>query len=147
MSMVDVSGKPDVIREAIAEGFIKLSNNTLEVLKKNDRNVEKGNVYETARIAGILAAKRTRELLPHCHPVRVSKVSVELFIENDGVRARCYVKAVDRTGVEMDALTGVTIALLTVRDMVKKLEKDERGLYPNVEITGVKVVEKIKRTQ
>lgn len=141
--MIDVGGKKEIVREAIAEGYLRLSPKTIEMLKANQRKTEKGDVYETARIAGILAAKKTPELLPHCHPIRITKVSVDLRLEEDRVYARCYVKAIDRTGVEMDALTGVTISLLTVRDMVKKYEKVD-GLYPNVEICGVKVVEKRK---
>ncbi len=142
--MVDVSHKDESIREAVAEGFIKLSKDTLEKLRGSWKT-EKGDIIETARVAAILATKRVPEIIPHCHPIRISRVSVEISEESDGLRVRCSVKAVDRTGVEMEALTCVSVALLTIRDMVKKYEKDDRGLYPETEIRGIRVLEKIKR--
>jgi cyclic pyranopterin phosphate synthase len=143
VSMVDVGGKPSVFREAVAEGFIKLRTGSVERIRAG--RVEKGDVFGAARVAGVLAAKRTNELVPLCHPLRLTDVNVRLEIANaERVRAEVVVRAVERTGVEMEALVGVCVALLTVWDMVKQYEKDERGQYPQTRIEGVKVVQKVK---
>jgi len=143
VSMVDVGGKPSVFREAVAEGFIKLRTGSVERIRAG--RVEKGDVFGAARVAGVLAAKRTSELVPLCHPLRLTDVNVRLEIANaDRVKAEVVVKAVERTGVEMEALVGVCVALLTVWDMVKQYEKDERGQYPQTRIEEVKVVQKVK---
>ncbi len=141
--MVDVSGKDSVVRVARAEGKIYLKRETVEAILSN--RVAKGNVLNTATVAGILAAKKTSELIPMCHPLQISSVSVDFEVFEKGVKAICEVRYVGKTGVEMEALVGVTAALLTVWDMVKSLEKDENGQYPVTEISGVRVVEKIKR--
>ncbi len=140
--MVDVSEKGVVLRKAIAEGFIKLRKETLEAIKKGE--VEKGNVISTAIVAGTLAVKKTAEIIPMCHPIPITSVKFDFDIEADGVRVRCEVKAIAKTGVEMEALTGVSAALLTIWDMVKSMEKDEAGNYPETEICQVRVVEKVK---
>jgi len=143
VSMVDVGGKPSIFREAVAEGFIKLRTGSVERIRAG--RVEKGDVFGAARVAGVLAAKRTSELVPLCHPLRLTDVNVRLEIANaERVKAEVIVRAVERTGVEMEALVGVCVALLTVWDMVKQYEKDERGQYPQTRIEEVKVVQKVK---
>ncbi len=108
------------------------------------RDSKKGDPFPVAEVAGILAAKRVSELIPLCHPIPLTKVDVSFRIGEDHVEARCRVVADYKTGVEMEALTGVTVALLTLWDMVKYLEKDEEGQYPTTRITEVRVVEKRK---
>jgi len=121
--MVDVSTKPDTAREAIARAVIRMKPTTLSAVRRGD--APKGDVFGTARTAGILAAKRTSELIPLCHPLRLTKVDVTFDDRRGsgtlGIEAR--VRTVDKTGVEMEALTAVTVAALTIYDMVKALEK------------------------
>lgn len=121
--MVDVSAKPETAREAVARAVIRMKPTTLAAVRSG--NAPKGDVLGTARTAGILAAKRTSELIPLCHPLRLTKVDVAFDARRGngtlGVEAR--VRTVDKTGVEMEALTAVTVAALTVYDMVKALEK------------------------
>ncbi|MBE8538587.1 cyclic pyranopterin monophosphate synthase MoaC [Geoglobus acetivorans] len=140
--MVDVSKKDDVLRVARAEGYILLRKETIRAIIEN--RVAKGNVLNTAVVAGTLAAKKTSELIPLCHPLQITSVSIDFEIYEDRIKAVCEVKYVGKTGVEMEALVGVTNALLTVWDMVKSIEKDENGQYPFTRITDVRVVEKIK---
>jgi cyclic pyranopterin phosphate synthase len=133
--MVDVSAKPETAREAVARAVIRMKPATLSAVRRG--NAPKGDVFGTARTAGILAAKRTAELIPLCHPLRLTKVDVTFDDRRGGgtlgVEAR--VRTVDKTGVEMEALTAVTVAALTVYDMVKALEK-------GVTISRVELVEK-----
>jgi cyclic pyranopterin monophosphate synthase len=133
--MVDVSAKADTAREAVARALIKMKPATLRAVRRGD--APKGDVFGTARTAGILAAKRTSELIPLCHPLRLTKVDVTFHDRRGngtlGVEAR--VRTVDKTGVEMEALTAVTVAALTIYDMVKALEK-------GVTIARVELVEK-----
>ena len=141
--MVDVGGKPVVFREAVAEGFIKLTVESFERIRKG--RVEKGDVFGVARVAGVLAAKRTSEVVPLCHPLRLTNVDVRLeIVDEQRVRAEAVVKAVERTGVEMEALVAICVALLTVWDMVKGYEKEEGGQYPVTRIEGVRVLRKAK---
>lgn len=140
--MVDISEKEDVVRIAMAEGFIRLKKETIEAIVRD--KVAKGNVIATANIAGVLAVKKTPEIIPMCHPIPLTSISLDFNIEEDGVRVRCVVKSIGKTGVEMEALTGVTVALLTIWDMVKSLEKDETGNYPLTSIENVRVIEKKK---
>ena len=141
--MVDVGGKPVVVREALAEGFLRLRAGSVERIRKG--NVEKGDVFGVARVAGVLAAKRTSELVPLCHPLRLTDVEVRLEVVDEArVRAEATVRAVERTGVEMEALVAVSMALLTVWDMVKPYEKDVAGQYPQTRIEGVRVLRKVK---
>ena len=143
-SMVDISSKSVIVREARARGTIKLRKETIKLIE--ERRVEKGDPFQVASIAGILAAKKTPELLPMCHPIELTKVDVKCWISGeDTVTCESYVKAVARTGVEMEALAAVTTALLNIWDMVKKYEKDDKGQYPVTRILDVRVVEKIKR--
>ena len=143
LSMVDVGGKPVVFREAVAEGFLRLRAGSVERIRKGA--VEKGDVFGVARVAGVLAAKRTSELVPLCHPLRLTDVDVRLeVVDEERVRAEATVKAIERTGVEMEALVAVSVALLTVWDMVKQYEKDAAGQYPVTKIEGVRVLRKVK---
>lgn len=119
--MVDVSTKAATIREAIAEGRIAMSAAALDAIR--DGNVKKGDVLATARISGIMAAKKTSELIPLCHPLLLSKVSVDFAFEDDGIKATSVVRLTGQTGVEMEAMTAVSVALLTIYDMAKAIDK------------------------
>jgi len=143
--MVDISSKDVIVRKAIASGEIFLSDASMEKIRTG--TVEKGNVLSTARIASILAVKKTPELIPMCHQIPISSVDVDFSIYDNVVCAKVEVKSVGKTGVEMEALTGVSVALLTVWDMVKSAEKDETGNYPVTAIQNIKVLEKIKMNQ
>ncbi len=119
--MVDVGGKNETVREAVAEGRIIMSAEAAQAIA--DGAVAKGDVLAVARVAGIMAAKRTSELIPLCHPLPLTKVSIDLAVQPDGVVATATVATAGRTGVEMEALTAVSAALLTVYDMAKALDK------------------------
>ena len=120
-NMVDVSDKPVTTREAVAEGRVRMSPDTLALALSGD--ARKGDVRATAEIAGIMAAKRTSELIPLCHPLALSKVEVRVEPADDGLRVTARVKTSGRTGVEMEALTAVSVACLTVYDMLKAADK------------------------
>jgi cyclic pyranopterin phosphate synthase len=119
--MVDVGDKPKTERVAIATGRVRMSAGALALIRSG--KVPKGNVIEAARLAGVMATKRTPDLIPLCHPISISGVEVEVTPSRGGVEARAVVKTVDRTGVEMEALTAVTAALLTVYDMLKSTDR------------------------
>ncbi|WP_303783412.1 cyclic pyranopterin monophosphate synthase MoaC [Sandarakinorhabdus limnophila] len=119
--MVDISAKPATRREATAEGFIHVAKDALQAIA--EQTVKKGDVLAIARIAGIMAAKRTADLIPLCHPLPIDAVSVDLAIEATGIRATATVATTHGTGVEMEALTAVSAALLTVYDMAKALDR------------------------
>lgn len=119
--MVDVSAKADTVREAIAEGRISMSAEALDAVRAG--NMKKGDVLGTARIAGIMAAKKTSDLIPLCHPLMLSKISVEFAYEATAIRVEASVRLNGPTGVEMEALTAVTVTLLTLYDMAKALDK------------------------
>lgn len=119
--MVDVTEKDVTVRTASAEGFVRLAAST--VLALRDGAVPKGDAIAVARIAGIAAAKRTPDLIPLCHPIAIHAVSVELEVQDDGVAIAATVRTADRTGVEMEALTCVTVAALALIDMVKALDR------------------------
>jgi len=140
--MVDITAKNHVYREAVATGFIRLKPDTLRLLREG--KVEKGDVFPVAQTAAILAAKKTADLIPLCHPIPITNVDVSFVIEEEGVSVTAIVKSVGKTGVEMEALQAVSQALLTIWDMVKKYEKDERGQYPTTVITDIKVINKLK---
>ena len=140
--MIDISSKEIVERTATASGYIRLQESTVRSI--NEKAVKKGDVLETARVAGISAAKRTWDLIPYCHQIPISSVNVEFDVSSNGIKTSCTVKATYRTGVEMEAVNCVEIALLTIWDMVKYLEKDKEGQYPNTEISSVKVDSKRK---
>jgi cyclic pyranopterin phosphate synthase len=140
--MVDISEKHEIPRLARAAGEIRLSKETIEKIKTG--NVEKGNVLATARIAAVLAIKKTPEIIPMCHQIPITAIDVDFKIEDEMISAEVEVRTVGKTGVEMEALTGVSAALLTIWDMVKSAEKDESGNYPNTSIQNIKVLEKLK---
>jgi cyclic pyranopterin phosphate synthase len=119
--MVDVSAKADTAREAVAEGRITMSAEALDAVRAG--NIKKGDVLGTARIAGIIAAKKTSELIPLCHPLMLSKIAIAFEFEDHGIRAEARVRLNGPTGVEMEALTAVSVALLTLYDMAKALDK------------------------
>ncbi len=133
--MVDVSAKPASARVAVAEGRVVMASKTLQLVLEG--NAKKGDVLGTARIAAIMATKKTHELIPLCHPLPVSQVAVEIEPDHTlpGLRVRATVKVTGRTGVEMEALTAVSVACLTIYDMVKAVERGMR-------IEGIRVIEK-----
>lgn len=119
--MVDVSAKLETMREAVAEGRIHMSSAALAAIR--DGSAKKGDVLATARIAGIMAAKKTSDLIPLCHPLLLSKVSVDFAFETDSIKATSIVRLSGQTGVEMEAMTAISIALLTIYDMAKAIDK------------------------
>ncbi|MGL5165331.1 MAG: cyclic pyranopterin monophosphate synthase MoaC [Afipia sp.] len=133
--MVDVSAKPDTERVAVAEGHVIMTRKTLDLIVKG--NATKGDVLGTARVAGIMAAKRTSDLIPLCHPLALSKVTIDITPDTKlpGCRVRATVKVKGPTGVEMEALTAVSVACLTIYDMVKAVER-------GIQIEGIHLVEK-----
>ncbi len=142
--MVDIRAKPDVPRRAVAEGTIRLRSRTLVAIRS--KRVVKGDPIAAAEVAGLQAIKSTWQTLPHCHPIPLTSAAVEFEFGKDRVVCTATVEATYKTGVEMEALYGVSVALLTVWDMVKSLEKDARGQYPSARIEGVRVVSKQKGT-
>jgi cyclic pyranopterin monophosphate synthase len=120
--MVDVSAKPMSKRRAVASGKIQLKRTTLELIAKDQ--IAKGNVFATARIAGIQAAKQTAHLIPLCHTLPLGDVKIDIVTSNEGAEVRCAAKTVAQTGVEMEALVGATVALLTIYDMCKAVDKE-----------------------
>ena len=140
--MVDITEKLPVRRDATATGEIKLLPSTVEAIR--EMRIAKGDVLATAKVAALLAVKDTPRIIPMCHNIPITGVDVKLEIERELVRATVAVRSLGRTGVEMEALSGAAAALLTIWDMVKSLEKDETGNYPETEILGIKVVEKRK---
>src|SRR5256714_4018848 len=133
--MVDVSAKPMSARTAIAKGKIKLQRKTLDLISKD--RIAKGNVFATARLAGIQAAKQTANLIPLCHPLPLGDVKIDIVGGRDGAEVTCAARTVAQTGVEMEALTGVSIALLTIYDMCKAVDKQ-------MQIADVRLVKKTK---
>ena len=134
--MVDVSAKPQSLRIAIATGKIKIKRATANAISRN--RIVKGNVFATAQIAGIQAAKRAAELIPLCHPLPLSNVEIDFEMKGSTVSATCSARTTAQTGVEMEALAGVAIALLTIYDMCKAIDKE-------MEISDVRLVKKEKR--
>jgi cyclic pyranopterin monophosphate synthase len=134
--MVDVSTKPLSARKAIATGRIRLQRATLDLISKDQ--IAKGNVFATARIAGIQAAKQTADLIPLCHTLPLGEIAIDIATSKDHAEVKCTARTVAQTGVEMEALTGVTIALLTIYDMCKAVDKQ-------MQIAEVRLVQKTKR--
>lgn len=134
-NMVDVGHKLDQLRVARASGFIKLSPETIKLVKRND--IKKGDVLTLAEVAGIQAAKKTSDLIPLCHPLQLTKVNVIATLEKTGVKVVSEVKCIGQTGVEMEALTAVNVALLTIYDMCKAVDK-------KMEIGKIRLIEKTK---
>ncbi len=140
--MVDITDKPPVFRRARATGRIRLQESTIEAIRSG--RVKKGDVLATARLAAILAVKDTPRLIPMCHPIAITGLEVSFELSERRIEALVTVTSVGRTGVEMEALAGVSAALLNVWDMVKYLEKDESGNYPHTAIEDIRVTEKEK---
>jgi len=144
MTMVDVSSKPEVYREATATGTLKLRTETVGLIR--DGKIAKGDPLYTARIAGILAAKNTSNLIPLCHPLPLTNVEVKAeIIDNSTIRITSTVKTRAQTGVEMEALVTTAVSLLTIWDMVKQYEKDAEGQYPSTFIENIRVIKKVKK--
>lgn len=142
--MIDISEKEPILRIATASGRIKLKDETIQRIQNNQ--VKKGDVFLIAKIAAINAVKKTSDLIPFCHPIPITNANVDFNIENDNIiNVSCTVKSIAQTGVEMEALTGVTIALLNIWDIVKTHEKNKTGQYPSTIIYDIKVEEKIKK--
>lgn len=140
--MVDIGGKADVVRRAIAAGEIRLKRETIDAVR--NRKIVKGEVLETARIAAVMAVKKTPLSIPMCHNIPVTGIDVRFDIGEETITATVEVSSVGKTGVEMEALNGVSIALLTIWDMVKSAEKDATGNYPSTNISKIRVLEKLK---
>ena len=134
-NMVDVANKPDQVRTAKAVGLIKLQPETIELIR--DNQIKKGDVLTIAEIAGIQGGKKTSDLIPLCHPLQITKIEVKASIENEGVKVMSFAKCIGKTGIEMEALTAVNVALLTIYDMCKAVDK-------NMEITSVRLISKVK---
>ena len=135
VQMVDVSAKPQSLRIAIATGKIKINRATAAAISRN--KIAKGNVLATAQIAGIQAAKRTAELIPLCHSLSLSNIAIDFEITSDAIAAKCIARTTAQTGIEMEALTGTTVALLTIYDMCKAVDR-------KMEISEVRLVAKRK---
>jgi len=133
--MVDVSGKPLSVRTAVAMGKIRLRSETLDLISKDQ--MVKGNVLATARIAGIQAAKQTAQLIPLCHTLPLGEVKIDIVASNQGAEVKCTAHTIAQTGVEMEALTGVAVALLTIYDMCKAVDKE-------MTISDVRLISKTK---
>src|SRR3954471_19340584 len=133
--MVDVSAKPLSHREAVAQGKIELQTATLKLIARD--RIAKGNVFATARIAGIQAAKQTEQLIPLCHTLPLGYVNIDIVASKDGAEVKCTAQTIAQTGVEMEALVGVSVALLTIYDMCKAVDKD-------MMISDVQLFEKTK---
>ena len=135
VQMVDASLKPMSARTAIAKGKIRLQRKTLDLISKN--RIAKGNVFATARLAGIQAAKQTAQLIPLCHTLPLGEVKIDIVAKRNGTEVTCTARTIAQTGVEMEALTGVTVALLTVYDMCKAVDK-------KMQIADVRLIKKTK---
>ena len=135
--MVDVSTKPMSKRRAVATGRIRLQRETIDLISKDQ--IAKGNVFTTARIAGIQAAKQTAHLIPLCHTLPLGEVKIDIVTSNDGAEVKCTAQTVAQTGVEMEALVGVTVALLTIYDMCKAVDD-------SMVISDVRLVQKTKQS-
>ena len=143
MTMVEISDKPEVFREATATGTIKLKPETIRLI--NEGKIAKGDPLYTAKIAGILAAKKTSTLIPLCHPLSLTNVEVEIkVLDKSAVQVTSSVKTKAQTGVEMEALVATAVSLLTIWDMVKQYEKDAEGQYQSTVIENIRVAKKIK---
>ena len=135
--MVDISAKPMSRRRAVATGKIRLQRKTLDLISEDQ--IAKGNVFATARIAGIQAAKQTANLIPLCHTLPLGEIKIDIVTSKEGAEVKCAAQTVAQTGVEMEALVGITVALLTIYDMCKAVDK-------KMQIYEVRLIEKTKST-
>jgi len=140
--MVEVGEKPKQKRRAIATGKINLQKETIAMIENQE--IKKGNVLTTAQIAAINAIKNTSNLIPLCHPLNITGIEVDFKVKNKEIIATVSVNSLGQTGVEMEAITGVSVGLLTIWDMVKAVEKDENGQYPDTMISNISVIKKEK---
>ena len=140
--VVDITQKEVVLRSAVATGILKLSQKSVEAISSNQ--VKKGDVIEASTIAAIQAVKETPRIIPHCHPIPLEGCKVDWELLENSLRCTVSVTAHYKTGIEMEAITGVCAGLLCALDMVKSYEKDADGQYPNSEICEVRIVEKYK---
>jgi len=143
MGMIDITGKKILLREAVASGRVILLPETIKKIKESQ--IKKGDPLAVAEIAAMRAAKETYLLIPHCHQIPLNTVELNFSIGNNFIEASCLVKAEAMTGVEMEALVGASIALATIWDMVKYLEKDKNGQYPLTRISDIRVLKKVKQ--
>lgn len=141
--IVEIGNKPIVERKATATGVLHLQEATKNAIV--EKKVKKGDVLEASTIAAIQAVKETPRIIPHCHPIPLEGCKVDWVWEGTSLRCTVHVSAHYKTGIEMEALTGVSAGLLCVLDMIKSLEKDENGQYPHASINDIRVLEKIKR--
>lgn len=141
--IVEIGDKPIVERKATATGVLHLQEATKNAIV--EKKVKKGDVLEASTIAAIQAVKETPRIIPHCHPIPLEGCKVDWVWEGTSLRCTVHVSAHYKTGIEMEALTGVSAGLLCVLDMIKSLEKDENGQYPHASINDIRVLEKIKR--
>jgi cyclic pyranopterin phosphate synthase len=140
--MVEVGDKDFQKRIAIAKGKIVLQKETVAMIEKKE--LDKGNVLTTAQIAGIQAVKNNSNIIPLCHPLNLTGIEIDFKLKESEIIATCQVKSLGQTGVEMEAITGVSVTLLTIWDMVKAVEKDANGQYPNTKISDIEVIKKEK---
>lgn len=140
--LVNITDKNVIFRKAIASGEIYLSRETLDSIKNN--TIEKGDVLTISKIAAIMSVKNTPQIIPLCHTIQITSTDIYYVFKEKSLEVTCVVSAYSRTGVEMEALAGVSTALLTVWDMTKKYEKDKNGQYPYTKIQNIRVIEKIK---
>ncbi len=143
IKMANISGKDIVLREATARGTINLQQKTISLIRKG--KIEKGNPIDIANIAGIAGTKLTPTIMPLCHPLPIENVKLEFQIKKESISVKASVRTHWKTGVEMEALSAVTVALLNIWDVVKKYEKDKNGQYPTTKIYDVSVLSKVKR--
>lgn len=141
--IVEIGNKPIVERKATATGLLHLQEGTKKAIV--EKMVKKGDVLEASTIAAIQAVKDTPRIIPHCHPIPLEGCKVDWTWEGTSLRCTVHVSAHYKTGIEMEALTGVSAGLLCVLDMIKSFEKDEHGQYPHASISDIRVLEKIKR--
>jgi cyclic pyranopterin monophosphate synthase len=140
--MVEVGDKPVIKRIALARGKIILNHETIQLIEKGE--LKKGNVLTTSQIAAIQAVKSTSQMIPLCHPLPIGGVEVEFEVNPESIQVTVEVRSTGKTGVEMEAITGVSVGLLTIWDMVKSVEKDNNGQYPSTRITDIEVIKKEK---
>ena len=141
-AIVDITNKKDTVRIATASGILRLNEKSIDAIR--NKSVKKGDVIEASTVAAIQAVKETPRIIPHCHPIPLQACDVNWNIGNDLLRCTVTVKATYKTGIEMEAITGVCAGLLCALDMVKSFEKDEQGLYPETTIDEVKIIDKVK---
>ena len=139
---VDISNKPVAYRRALAEGTIELKSETVDAIKQG--SIEKGNVLNVATVAAVLATKQTPSIIPFCHSIPLTSIKVDYSVLETAITATVEVKSEGKTGAEMEALTGVSVALLTIWDMVKSVEKDATGNYPITKLRDIQVLHKSK---